>query len=134
MSGHAHDMKKEIQKYRFIGISLLVLTVVTVLAQHLHVEFALAVTIALLIATFKGSLVVSFFMHLIAERKLIYLILILTVFFFISMMGLIVAGNFSLPEGTRHLEKEVVASSGTGEHGSPEPAGHEARQANEAAH
>ncbi len=41
---------------------------------------------ALLIATVKASLVASFFMHLISERKLILGILILTVVFFLVLL------------------------------------------------
>jgi len=34
------------------------------------------------VATVKGTLVAAFFMHLLSERKLIYAVLVLTVFFF----------------------------------------------------
>ena len=42
--------------------------------------------LALAVATIKGSLVAAFFMHLISERKLIYAVLVLTVFFFGVML------------------------------------------------
>ena len=63
-----------------------VLTVVTVLASYLDVSTPLAVVIALCIATIKGSLVASYFMHLISEKKTIYGLLILSAIFLIVML------------------------------------------------
>ena len=47
----------------------------------------MAVTVALLVATIKGSLVACYFMHLISEKKLIYAVLALTVVFFIALLA-----------------------------------------------
>jgi cytochrome c oxidase subunit IV len=44
--------------------------------------------VALIVATIKGSLVACYFMHLISEKKLIYAVLGLTIFFFIALMAL----------------------------------------------
>ena len=46
----------------------------------------MAVTVALLIATVKASLVACYFMHLISEKRLIFLVLAFTVFFFIGLL------------------------------------------------
>ena len=43
------------------------------------------------------------FMHLISERKLVYVILGFVVFFFLCMMLLIYASYFNLPEGVIHV-------------------------------
>jgi len=48
----------------------------------------IAVSVALLVATVKGSLVACYFMHLISEKKLIYAVLALTVVFFIALLAL----------------------------------------------
>jgi caa(3)-type oxidase subunit IV len=48
----------------------------------------MAVTVALLVATVKGTLVACYFMHLIAEKKLIYAVLVLTALFFIALLAL----------------------------------------------
>ena len=45
-----------------------------------------AIMIALAVATVKGFLVAGFFMHLLSERRLIYGILAITVFFFAVLM------------------------------------------------
>lgn len=87
-TGHhsTEDMLKHIRIYLVIFFALAFLTGVTVWASYMHVPHWLHLTIALAIATTKGGLVVAFFMHLISEKKLIYSVCILTVFFFIMMV------------------------------------------------
>jgi len=48
----------------------------------------IAVTVALIVAIIKGSLVACYFMHLLSERKLIYAVMALTVTFFIVLLSL----------------------------------------------
>ncbi|PYQ27495.1 MAG: hypothetical protein DMF56_20300 [Acidobacteria bacterium] len=92
---HAHELghdnspeavKKEIRKYLYVFYSLAVLTGITVWISTFHLPIHIAVIIALVVAATKGSLVAAFFMHLISERKLIYAVLVLTVFFFGVLM------------------------------------------------
>ena len=71
-----------------IGGTLLLLTVVTVVVSYVDFAVPLAVTVALIIAITKGSLVASYFMHLIGERRGIYAALILTAVFFVMMMSI----------------------------------------------
>ena len=66
----------------------MVLTIVTVAISYLHLPVPIAVTVALLVATIKGSLVACYFMHLISEKKLIYAVLVLTVVFFVALLAL----------------------------------------------
>lgn len=84
---HAHDdspeaIRKEIRRYLYVLGALGVLTIITVAISQLHLPTREAVALALVVAAVKGSLVAAFFMHLISERKLIYAVLVLTVFFF----------------------------------------------------
>ena len=51
---------------------------------------AVNVAVALFIATVKAFLVAGYFMHLISEKKMIYGILVATVFFFAGLMFLTV--------------------------------------------
>lgn len=84
-----HDpeaIRKETRTYINVFIALAVLTVLTVAVSYFHMPAVLAIAVALLIATFKGSLVAGFFMHLLHERKLIYWLLILTVVFFLVLL------------------------------------------------
>lgn len=83
---HAEDLDKRVRGYLLVGVSLLVLTGITVAVAQYHLPIKLGVAIALSIAAFKGSLVASFFMHLISERKLIYGVLALAVLFFLLLL------------------------------------------------
>jgi cytochrome c oxidase subunit 4 len=87
MSDHSmDDIKSHVKVYMFVFASLAVLTVVTVAATYLNLSSGEAIFLALIIATIKGSLVASYFMHLISEKALITWILMITfVFFFILM-------------------------------------------------
>jgi len=78
--------RKTIKLYFAIGAALLVFTGLTVGANQLHFAVPAAITVALIIAIMKGSMVASVFMHLSHERKWIYGSLILTVLFFIVLM------------------------------------------------
>jgi cytochrome c oxidase subunit 4 len=71
-----------------VFVTLLALTIVTVTVSYLHLGVVAAISVALLIATIKGSLVACYFMHLISEKKMIYMTLALTVVFFIVLMAL----------------------------------------------
>lgn len=81
------NIKKEIKVYLWVFAALAFLTGVTVwLCFGLNMEVHKAILIALAVATVKGFLVAGFFMHLLTERKLIYGILAITVFFFAVLM------------------------------------------------
>ncbi len=82
----AVDIKKHIRVYIAVFVALAALTVITVAISYLHLTMPSAVSVALLIATIKGSLVASYFMHLISEKKLIYWVLLLTVVFFFVLL------------------------------------------------
>jgi cytochrome c oxidase subunit IV len=90
-SHNPQEFQKHIKHYLFVFYALIVGTIVTVLASRLHIDsVALTVAIALLIAVVKGFLVAGYFMHLISEKKMIYGILLATVFFFAGLMFLTV--------------------------------------------
>ena len=94
MDAHgAHDIRSHVKTYFIIFGALMVLTGVTVGVSYLHLPVALAILVALAVATIKGSLVAMFFMHLKGERKLIYYVLVLTVIFFIFLMFVPLATN-----------------------------------------
>lgn len=86
---HTHDaeaIRKETRTYIKVFLALAVLTVLTVAVSYFEMSPFLTVAVALLIATFKGSLVAGFFMHLFHERKVIYWLLLLTVVFFLVLL------------------------------------------------
>jgi cytochrome c oxidase subunit 4 len=90
-SDHAVDIDKHVRIYITVFVALMALTLITVAVSYLHLPLPMAVTVALLIATVKGSLVACYFMHLISEKKLIYAVLGLTAVFFVALLALPVA-------------------------------------------
>ena len=87
-SDHAADIDRHVRVYITVFAALMALTIITVAVSYLHLPLALAVGVALLVATVKGSLVACYFMHLISEKKLIYAVLALTAVFFVALLAL----------------------------------------------
>src|SRR6266853_3701930 len=105
------EIKKSIRTYGIVGGFLLIFTAVTVAVNQVHLAIPLAITVALIIATMKGSMVAAIFMHLSHEKKWIYGALILTVLFFVVLMilpGLSIAGGIGRsterPAAAEHAE------------------------------
>jgi len=95
-------IKKTVRTYLIIGAALLVGTVLTVWASY--IDFGSVVwniTVALIIATVKSSLVAGFFMHLISEKKAIYATLATTAFFFVALMALTLWSMHDFPSFSR---------------------------------
>ena len=86
MHSDQESIRKTIRTYWMIGAALFVFTVITVAVNQVHLAVPLAITVALIIATMKGSMVASVFMHLSHEKKWIYGALILTVVGFAILM------------------------------------------------
>ena len=90
----SQDVQEHVRTYRKIGAALGVLTVLTVAVSYIDFwGVPVAVTVALIIAATKGSLVVSFFMHLVEEKMTIVATLLLTVFFFFLLIFLPLLGH-----------------------------------------
>ena len=87
-SDHAVDIDKQVRIYITVFVVLLALTIITVAISRYHLPVHIAVTVALIVATIKGSLVACYFMHLISEKKLIYAVLALTAVFFLALLAL----------------------------------------------
>ena len=87
-SDHAADIDRHVRVYITVFVALMVLTIVTVAISYLHLPLPMAVTVALLVATVKGTLVACYFMHLVSEKKLIYAVLGLTAVFFVALLAL----------------------------------------------
>ena len=84
----AADIDRHVRIYITVFVALMALTIITVAVSRVHLPLPIAVTVALLVATIKGSLVACYFMHLISEKKLIYAVLVLTAVFFVALLAL----------------------------------------------
>jgi len=87
MHSDVEAVRKSVRTYLTIGGALLVFTVITVAANYLHLPVPAAITLALIIASIKASMVAAVFMHLNHEKQWVYGALILTVAFFIVLMS-----------------------------------------------
>lgn len=82
----AEDVKKHVWVYITIFASLALLTILTVAVASVDMAVGLAIGVGMTIAIVKGSLVLSFFMHLASEKRLIILLLTITVIFFFALI------------------------------------------------
>ena len=101
---YAHGVHQHVMRYVFVGITLLAFTILTVALSyvdfggffswlfHVHISPAaggkLNIAVAIIVAAFKVSLVALIFMHLAAEKRLIYRVLIFTGFFVLGLFWL----------------------------------------------
>jgi cytochrome c oxidase subunit 4 len=80
------EVKKSVRSYMTVFVMLMVFTVLTVTASRFHLAVPVAITLALVIAAMKGSMVASVFMHLSHEKRAIYGALLLTIVFFLVLL------------------------------------------------
>ena len=85
---HAADIDRHVRVYITVFVALMALTIITVAISRFHLREPVAVSVAILVAVIKGSLVACYFMHLISEKKLIYAVLGLTTIFFAVLLAL----------------------------------------------
>ncbi|HEY6111556.1 MAG TPA: cytochrome C oxidase subunit IV family protein [Chthoniobacterales bacterium] len=101
---YAHGVHQHVTRYLIVGGLLLFFTLLTVALSyvdfggffswlfHIHVapqtSSKLNITVAIIVAAFKVSLVALIFMHLAAEKRLIYRVLIFTGFFVLGLFWL----------------------------------------------
>ncbi len=100
MHSDQESIRKSIRTYLMVGAALFVFTGITVAVNQIHLAVPMAITVALIIATMKGSMVASIFMHLSHEKKWIYGSLILTVIGFAILMlvpSLTIGDNIGTP-------------------------------------
>jgi cytochrome c oxidase subunit 4 len=85
----AHNVAKHVRKYLLIGLILVTFTAITVWLSYVDFGTMKAnVAVAMLVATFKAGLVAAIFMHLSNEKRMIYRILMFTVFFVLGLFFL----------------------------------------------
>ncbi|MBA3881977.1 MAG: cytochrome C oxidase subunit IV family protein [Chthoniobacterales bacterium] len=85
---HSH-VAAHVNKYLMVGGLLLLFTGLTVFLSY--VDFGthkMNMAVGMVVATIKAGLVAMIFMHLNAERQLIYRILVFTVFFVLALFFL----------------------------------------------
>jgi caa(3)-type oxidase subunit IV len=107
MDSSSDHVQKSIRTYLMIGAALFLFTGITVGVNQVHLAIPLAITVALIIAATKGSMVASVFMHLSHEKSWIYGALLLTLVFFIVLMFL---PFFTISDGIGTLSESARAA------------------------
>jgi caa(3)-type oxidase subunit IV len=109
MHSDPEAIRKTVRTYWMIGAALFVFTVITVAVNQIHLAVPLAITVALIVATIKGSMVAAVFMHLNHERQWIYAALILTVIGFLILMTVPIFTNMDHIGTPIHVEAPAAA-------------------------
>ncbi|MFN2622222.1 MAG: cytochrome C oxidase subunit IV family protein [Chthoniobacterales bacterium] len=85
----AHNVAKHVRKYLLVGLTLITFTAITVFLSYVDFGNRKAnIAVAMIVAAFKAGCVAAIFMHLAAERKLIYRVLLFTAFFVFALFWL----------------------------------------------
>jgi caa(3)-type oxidase subunit IV len=86
---YAHNVQKHVKGYLMVGAALIFCTALTVGLSYVNFGSQKAnIAVAMVLAAFKVSLVGLIFMHLAAEKRLIYRVLLFTAFFVLGLFWL----------------------------------------------
>ena len=86
---YAHNVQKHVKGYLVVGAMLLAFTAITVALSYVDFGTRKAnIAVAMLVALIKAGLVAAIFMHLAAEKRLIYRVLVFTAFFVLGLFWL----------------------------------------------
>ena len=86
---YAHNVQKHVRGYLVVGAMLLAFTAITVALSYVDFGTRKAnIAVAMLVAMLKAGLVAGIFMHLAAEKRLIYRVLVFTAFFVLGLFWL----------------------------------------------
>jgi cytochrome c oxidase subunit 4 len=113
MHSDPESIRKSVRGYIKVFVALMVFTIITVAASRLHFGVPIAITVALIIASIKGSMVAGVFMHLSYERKWIYGALILTGLGFLILMSV---PSFTMMD---HIGTPIHVEAPAAEHARP---------------
>jgi caa(3)-type oxidase subunit IV len=87
MHSDPEAMKKSVRTYLKVGAALYAFTILTVAVNRVHLAVPLAIVVALIVATIKGSMVARVFMHLREERRWIYgMVILMAAGFFVLLL------------------------------------------------
>src|SRR5713101_5891826 len=95
---YAHNLQNNVRGYLIVGALLLAFSAITVTLSYVDFGARKAnISVAMLVANLKAGLVAAIFMHLGAEKRLIYRILIFTGFFVLGLFWLIFLAWYDYP-------------------------------------
>jgi caa(3)-type oxidase subunit IV len=99
---HPVDYKSYLRRCLYVFIAVVCTTSLMIVASFLpHFGWTAKVAMILAIACVNAFVVAGFLMHLLSEKKMIYVLLAFTVFFFAGLMGLTLYAMHDFPTGTQ---------------------------------
>ncbi len=117
MSESVANIQQEKKQYWLIFFALVALNITVVLTRHIPIIFWIGVISAF-------SLVLWLFMHLKTERKIVHIIIFITVIpNLIALVVLIIFSHHSVPEGTHYSNFDYAPKEIHGEHAPAAAAG-----------
>ena len=101
MGGSHADVSKHVKSYMGVFAALFIFTIITVAVSTVDMGHTINVIVALLIASFKASLVAAIFMHLKWESSgIIWITLVFCAIFFVVLMLIPLWADNGFPAGT----------------------------------
>ena len=99
---HSVNLKSYIRLCAVVFLIILCTTsaMIATSFSHIGTGWTLKVALILAIAVVNAFLVAGYLMHLLSEKRLVYIVLGFTVFFFIGLMGLTIWATNGFPPGT----------------------------------
>src|ERR1700739_1785016 len=95
---YAHGVHQHVKRYIMVGLTLLLFTGITVALSYVDFGTRKAnIGVAMLVAMLKAGAVAAVFMHLAAEKRLIYRIFIFTGFFVLGLFWLTFLAWYDYP-------------------------------------
>lgn len=104
LHGHPVDFNQYLRRCAYVFVAVLCAVALMIGISFLpgHYTWTVKVAMILGIACCNAFIVAGFLMHLISEKKLVYMLLAFTVFFFAGLMGLTIYAMNDFPTGTTH--------------------------------
>lgn len=94
---HPESFKNYTRRCLLVFVAILCGTGLMVGVSFAPLSSGLRIAAILAIAIFNASLVSSYLMHLLSERKMVYAVLIFTAIFFVGLMGLTIFAHSDIP-------------------------------------
>lgn len=106
VTGESHEHTVDLKNYVrrcllvFLAIACAISLMLVTSFSHISGGWPMKVTLILSIAIVNAFVVVSFLMHLLTEKKMVFTVLAFTIVFFAGLMGLTMWAMNDFPKGT----------------------------------
>ena len=87
-------IQAEVRVYLYVFGALMLLTLTSITLTSIHLDYTRAAILAISVATIKASLVICFFMHLLGEKKTLFVLLFAPTVMLIALLIGVFLTNF----------------------------------------